>query len=66
MIAWLKRLFGLQPDELAEVVDVLNLRGATLEQLDQAGIELGRQIDVLRARRIALKHRAAELRDGVV
>lgn len=66
MIAWLKRLFGLQPDELAEVVDVLNLRGATLEQLDQAGIELGRQIDVLRARRIALKHRAAELRDGSV
>lgn len=66
MLAWLKRLFGRQPDhnDLPVLVDALNVEQSTLEELDLAGIELGRQIDRLRAKRIALKHRAAQLRDG--
>lgn len=66
MFAWLKRLFGRQPDhnDLPVLVDDILEDQSTLEELDLAGIELGRQIDRLRAQRIALKHRAAQLRDG--
>lgn len=57
---WLKRLFGRQPDAAPAAPQP----PTTLEELDQAGIELGRQIDELRARRLDLKVRAARLRDG--
>lgn len=68
MLDWLKRLFGRQPDhnDLPVLVDDINVVQATLEELDLAGIELGRQIDRLRAQRIALKHQAAQLRDGSI
>jgi cell division protein FtsB len=66
MLAWLKRLFGRQPDAVfaVPVEAVASQAPVTLEELDQAGIALGQQIDALRARRLELKAQAAKLRDG--
>jgi hypothetical protein len=54
MLDWIKRLIGATPAPPAPTDE--------LAQVDAANIELGKQIDEIRAQRKALCARAAELR----
>ena len=55
MLDWIKRLIGAPPAPPPAPTD-------ELAQVDAANIELGKQIDEIRAKRKALCARAAELR----
>lgn len=67
---WLKKLFGRDSapvsaaaQEAAEPA-AFDIDTATLTELVEENVRLGREIDALRDRRRLINYRAAQLRDG--
>jgi hypothetical protein len=62
---WLKKLFSGQQDHNDPALELEDsqLESASLQELILANIELGRQVDVLQARRVVIRQRMDALHD---